>query len=194
MLVLAMGMNTVLNEWTRAGNYLDDSLDRVLILLQLERALQGAYPHTYLEQEENKKYVFFVGENEQLTWVSTVSPGRQAGLTAWQILPNEKEAGVEIRIAPAFASNPSERLESEEESMREIVFKNYQVSFEYLYVDEKITEDTKWLDQWSGKELQGLPNAVRAHFEHQQDSQQSVEIIAMILAYEHQSIRRRKPD
>jgi general secretion pathway protein J len=194
MLILAMGMNTVLNEWTRAGNHLDDSLDRVLVLLQLERALQGAYPHTYLDQDENKKYIFFIGEKEQLTWVSTVSPGRQPGLTAWQILPNEKEDSIEIRITPAFANDPSERLEKEEASMRETVLKDYQVSFEYLYVDEQITEDTKWVDKWSGKELQGLPNAVRARFEHQQDSRQSVEIIAMILANEHQTIRRKKPD
>ena len=59
MLMLAAGMNTVLNEWTRSSNRLEESLDKVLVLLQIERALESAFPHKYRDQEENKDYIFF---------------------------------------------------------------------------------------------------------------------------------------
>ena len=192
MLMLAMGMNTILNEWTRSSNRLDESLDKVLVLLQIERSLEGAFPHTYMDRDDNKKYIFFEGEEEQMTWVSTVSPGRQPGLTAWQLLPNEEETGVQIRIVPAFASDPTERLE--EHAITVTALEGYKAFFEYLYVDEKIEEDTKWVKEWSAKKLRGLPHAVRVRLESEIDTQEeSLEIVAVIQAYRHQSIRPIKP-
>jgi type II secretory pathway component PulJ len=191
MLMLAMGMNTVLKDWTRTSNRLEESIDKILGLLQIERALQGAFPHTYFDQDDNKKYVFFEGEEEQMTWVSTVSPGRQPGLTAWQLLPNDDDTGVQIRIVPAFANNPTERLE--EQKTVTTALEGYQASFEYLYVDEKIKDDTKWLKKWSAKKLQGLPHAVRVRLENNEDDEDSLEIVAVILAHQHQTIRPIKP-
>ncbi|EDN66528.1 secreted protein [Beggiatoa sp. PS] len=191
MLVLAGGMSMVLKDWTRSSNVLDDSIDKVLVLLQIERAIAGAFPHTYLDTDENKKYIFFEGEEDKMVWVSTVSPGRQPGLTAWQLLPNKKETGVDIRIVPAYASDPTERLE--EHATAITALEGYKASFEYLYVDEKMEEDTKWIEEWSAKELQGLPHAVRVRLENQNDDEDSLEIIAVILAHEHQTIRPVKP-
>lgn len=192
MLMLAAGMNTVLNEWTRSSNRLEESLDKVLVLLQIERALESAFPHTYRDREENKNYIFFEGEEEQMAWVSTVSPARQPGLTAWQLLPNEEETGVQIRLVPAFASDPTERLEEHVTAVTAL--EGYKAYFEYLYVDEKIEEDTKWLTEWSAQKLQGLPNAVRVRLESETDTEEdSVEIIAVIRAYQHQTMRRIKP-
>lgn len=184
MLTLAIGMNIVFKEWTRSSNRLDDSLEKVLVLLQIERALEGAFPHTYKDREENKDYIFFEGEEEQLAWVSTVSPGRQAGLTAWQLLPDEKEKGVQIRIVPAFASDPTERLE--ENATVVTALEGYKATFEYLYVDEKIEEDTKWVEEWSAKKLQALPHAVRVRLENDIEGEDSVEIVATIMAHHHQ--------
>jgi prepilin-type N-terminal cleavage/methylation domain-containing protein len=191
MLVLAGGMSMVLKDWTRSSNVLDDSIDKVLVLLQIERAIAGAFPHLYLDLDENKKYIFFEGEEDKMAWVSTVSPGRQAGLTAWQLLPNQEETGVDIRVIPAFASDPTERLEEHAKPITAL--EDYKASFEYLYVDEKMGEDTQWLDEWSAKELQGLPYAVRVRLENQNDDEDSVEIIAVILAHEHKDIRPVKP-
>ena len=191
MLVLAGGMSMVLKDWTRSSNVLDDSIDKVLVLLQIERAIAGAFPHLYLNLDENKKYLFFEGEADKMAWVSTVSPGRQAGLTAWQLLPNKEETGIDIRVIPAFASDPTERLE--EHATAITALEGYKASFEYLYVDEKMEEDTEWLEEWSAKELQGLPHAVRVRLENQNDDEDSVEIIAVILAHEHKTIRPKKP-
>jgi general secretion pathway protein J len=191
MLLLAMGMHSVLKEWTRSSNRLDESLDKVLVLLQIERALDGAFPHLYKDRDENKSYIFFEGDEKQIAWVSTVSPGRQPGLTAWQLLSSDdEEGGIEIRIIPAFASDPTELLE--EHAAAITVLKGYNADFEYLYVDEKIQEDTEWLTEWDGKERQGLPNAVRMRLESEDDDE-PLEVIAVIQAHQHQKIRRVKP-
>jgi general secretion pathway protein J len=188
MLLLAMGMHSVLKEWTRSSNRLDESLDKVLVLLQIERALDGAFPHLYKDRDENKSYIFFEGDEKQIAWVST---GRQPGLTAWQLLSSDdEEGGIEIRIIPAFASDPTELLE--EHAAAITVLKGYNADFEYLYVDEKIQEDTEWLTEWDGKERQGLPNAVRMRLESEDDDE-PLEVIAVIQAHQHQKIRRVKP-
>jgi prepilin-type N-terminal cleavage/methylation domain-containing protein len=191
MLILAMGMNTVLKEWTRSGNILDKSLDKVLVLLQIERALEGAFPHTYMDREENKSSIFFEGEEMQLSWVSFVSPGRKPGLTAWQLLPGDDGTGIQIRHVSAFASDPTERLI--EYAEKNTVLEGYRIYFEYLYVDEKIEQETEWLKEWSAKEVQGLPNAVRVYLESDNDTEQSLEIIAVIRAYEHERYNRKNP-
>ncbi len=191
MLLLAMGMHSVLKEWTHSSNRLDESLDKVLVLLQIERALDGAFPHLYKDRDENKPYIFFEGDEKQIAWVSMVSPGRQPGLMAWQLLPSDDEdGGIEIRIIPAFASDPTELLE--EHAAAITVLKGYNAYFEYLYVDEKIQEDTEWLKEWEGKERQGLPNAVRMRLESEDDDE-PLEIIAVIQAHQHQKIRPVKP-
>jgi len=191
MLMLAVGMNLVLTEWTRSGNRLDDSLEKVLLLLQIERSLQGAFPHTYKDRDDNKNYIFFEGEEEQIAWVSTVSPGRQPGFMAWQLLSSDdEESGVEIRIVPALAGDPTERLEEHATAIT-AGLEDYKAYFEYLYVDEKLEEDTKWLKKWSAKELRGLPYAVRVRLES--EVEQSLEIIAVIEAHRHAKISPVKP-
>ncbi len=191
MLMLSMGMSIVLKEWTRSSNRLDTSIEKVLVLLQIERALQGAYPHLYRDVEENKNYIFFEGDEEQISWVSTVSPGRKPGLTTWQLLPSEDTNGLEIRIVPAFAGDPTERLE--EYATVTTALENYNVSFEYLYIDEKLKDDTQWLKEWSAKKLQSLPYAVRISLESEDTTTDSIEIIAIIQAHRHPKLKPIKP-
>jgi general secretion pathway protein J len=189
MLMLTLGMHTVLKEWSRSSNRLDESLDKVLVLLQIERALEGAFPHLYYDSDEKKQYIFFQGEEEKIAWVSMVSPKRQPGLTAWQINPNdEEEGGIEIRIARAFASDPTEQLEEHTTPIPELA--GYKAYFEYLYVHEKIKEDTKWLTEWDGEKWQRLPSAVRLRLESENgDVGESLEIVAVIRAYQHRTKR-----
>ncbi len=193
MLVLSMGMNVILQDWTRTGNHLDESLDTVLTVLQIERAITGAFAHSYVDEKEKKEYVFFEGEEDKLSWVSTVSPGRKSRLTAWQLLLSEKEKGVELRTVPAFADNPMERLE-EEKAESLLAFEGYKASFEYLYIDDKFDSENEWEDEWEGKKRQSLPNAVRLSLKPiKNNSKQPMEIIAMILAHTHQTLQPVKP-
>lgn len=189
MVTLSLGSNIVLRDWERSSTRLDDSLDQILVLLQIERALDGAFPHTYQDEDENKPIVIFNGEADQIMWVSTVSPGRQPGFTVWQITPHEESTGgAEIRIIPAYGGNPTERLEEIEEPI--LAFEGYEVLFEYLYKDEQFDDkETEWLEKWSGKDRQSLPNAVRLHLEPIGElTEVPLEIIATIKAYEHQSL------
>jgi len=193
LLTLSIGVNLVLKDWERTDSYLDERLDKTLILLQIERALSAAFPHTYRDEKENKIYVFFEGKEDQIKWVSTVSPDRKYGLTAWQLLPSEEsESGLEIRIVPAFADDPTERLKETEQ--KTIVFQEYTVSFEYLYVEERKPDEGEWYDEWLAEDTQGLPHAVRMFLESEKGQRQyQFEIIAPIFANEHATIKLRKP-
>jgi len=192
MFVLSMGMYIAVREWESSSNRLENRLDSALQLLQIERALAGAFNHTYLNRTENKRYVFFMGDENKLIWVSTVSPGHQGGLAAWQLSPDkDNKDGLEIRIVPAFAGDPRPNLDKATPIK---AFTGYKPTFEYLYVDPTIKVDTKWHKEWLGEKRLGLPNAVRLRLEKDNDSPENMlEIIAMIPAFEQETVQRVKP-
>ncbi|OUD14127.1 PulJ/GspJ family protein [Thioflexithrix psekupsensis] len=184
MMTLAMGMYIVTQDWQRTGDRLESSLDDSLIILQLERALESAFPHTYLEREKNVRIVFFEGNKEQLSWVSTVSPGQGNELSVWNIKPGKKNEGLILTVLPALAGNPTERLEKAEGIE---ILSDYEVRFSYIYFQDSLGEiETKWADDWSILEWDNergqarLPAGVRVLFEHREESERSVEIIAPI--------------
>ena len=96
--LLALGLTTLLlgllstsvfivgADWNRSSNSLDENLDTSLAILQLDRSLHGAFPHSYTNEETLSRQIYFTGETDYLSWVSTVSPQRLPGLTAWQLL------------------------------------------------------------------------------------------------------------
>jgi general secretion pathway protein J len=190
--LLAGGMYGVLQDWERSGERLDDKLDMALSLLQLEQALTGAFPFIYRDEEENKEFIYFIGENDELTWVSTVSPSRSAGLSAWLLTPGKDDKGLKVKIVPAFTANPEEALEK---TKAFDLLTGYEVGFEYLYVDPATRNqeepETEWLDAWQAEELQSLPIAVRLSIEKDDDA---TEVIAPIPAYQHNRLPpRQKP-
>jgi general secretion pathway protein J len=184
MVTLAMGMYVVTKDWQRTGDRLEASLDDSLIILQLERALEAAFPHTYLDREKNIRVIFFEGDQEQLSWISTVSPGQGNELSLWQIKPGKKNKGLILTVLPALAGNPTERLEKAEGID---ILSDYQIRLEYVYYQDRFGEiETKWTEDWSILEWDSergqarLPSGVRVLFEHQEDAERSVEIIAPI--------------
>jgi len=190
LLILAGGMYAVSQDWNRSNNRLEENLEVTLALLQLERALTGAFAHTYLKENENKRHILFEGDTEQILWVSTVSAQRQPGLSVWSLSTEDVKSGLEMRVVPAFASDPRENLDNQEATL---ILEDYEVNFEYLYVDTQFEDDTKWMEEWTAEKWQGLPNAVRIQLQHTEDQELSLEVIAMIPAYEHSNIRRLKP-
>ena len=187
---LAFAVSVISQDWQRDSSRLEEQVDTALLLLQLERVLEGTFPHTYFDQDEKKEFIFFEGSDEELQFVSTVSPGRQAGLTAWSLEQGENDNGVLLKTLPAFAGNPTERLEEEEDASEAL--KEFEVRFEYLLIKERFGEqDPEWFDDWSIVEWDTdraakprLPDAVRMILEHQDDSDRSVEVIAAIGARE----------
>ena len=184
--LLSTGMYGVMNDWEKDTSALDERLDETIAILQLERALQGAFPHSYRNDETLGSFVYFQGEDESLSWVSTVSPQRSGGLTAWQ-LESVNSEGVYLRLAPAMSDNPNARLEQAEPRL---LLPNYTAQFSYLY--EELDFSKRWRDDWPGQELSTLPLAVHIRLvplDVQNDAEGELDVVARIRANEHRRIR-----
>ena len=193
--LLALGLTTLLlgllstsvfivgADWNRSSNSLDENLDKSLAILQLDRSLHGAFPHSYTNEETLNRQIYFTGENDYLSWVSTVSPQRMPGLTAWELFEVPGE-GVYVRLTPAFSDNPSLRLEDSEPSL---IFPKYSINFNYLYED--LDQNKIWTDSWEAQDLLSLPLAVYVMLRPFSEEDDEFEIIARIRNNEHRSIR-----
>lgn len=201
--LLSTGMYTVMNDWESDTSALDASLDETVAILQLERALQGAFPHSYQNYETLGRFVYFDGQNESLSWVSTVSPQRSGGLTAWR-LESVADEGVYLQLTPAMSDNPDQRLEETEPVL---LLENYTATFSYLY--EELDFSKQWREDWPGVDMHVLPLAVHVlltPMDSDAVGDQPLNIIARIRAFEHRELqpnltpadgpvlRRRQPD
>ena len=184
--LLSAAVFLVASDWNRDSDRLDGDLDNSLALLQIDRALHGAFPHSWLDEESLTRLVYFSGESEALSWVSTVSPQRRPGLAAWQLY-NDEEQGVVLKLAPAFTDNPEERFEEAEASL---LLPGYRAGFQYLYTE--LDESRQWIDEWYGDERQELPLAVHILFDpldEAGDQDEPLEILARIRNSRHRSIQ-----
>lgn len=188
--LLSTGVYVVADDWNRNSDVLDESLDESLAILQIDRALHGAFPHSYTNEETLAREIYFIGENDYLSWVSTVSPQRNAGLTAWEMYSVDDE-GVYLTLVPAFSDNPDQRLGNTEPVL---LLANYTMEINYLYED---LNDTKlWTDEWIGNEELGLPLAVYIYFiplDAREDDKPELEIVARIKNNTHRSISPLQP-
>ncbi len=195
MALLGGGLNLIIKDWQRSTDRLEEKLDNSLILLQIERAFQGAFGHLYMHPKDKRRYILFEGEKDQVIWVSTASPQREAGLYAWHIEPGKDKKGIQLRVVPAFADDPSNRLEKAEPLL---LFDHHQVRFEYLDIDpmgkDTEFEKSEWLETWSGEERQSLPHAVRMTLQKEDNKEDTLEIIGLILAPEHFTLNPKRVD
>lgn len=184
--LLSTGVYIVADDWNRNSDTLDDSLDQALAVLQIDRALHGAFPHSYTNFDTLGREIYFHGEDDYISFVSTVSPQRSPGLTVWEMYSVADE-GVYLSLVPAFSDDPTERL-SESEPI--LVLENYRAEFGYLYQD--LNENKLWIDEWLGEEELSLPLAVYVHFVPERDFEdvnEELEIVARIKNNQHRSIR-----
>ena len=180
--LLSTGMYVVARDWNDESDRLDTALDESLAILQLERALLAAFPHSFNSIETLLREIYFEGEDDRLRWVSTVSPQRTPGLTAWSLEGITGE-GVGVRIAPAFSDDPSARLEAAEVRL---LLPNYDLEISYLREPNALTRE--WTDEWFGSEQAALPLAVRILFRATERERSDYEIVAPIKAWRHRSI------
>ncbi len=150
--MMSAGVYAVVNDWQDETGELDLTLDKTLVVLQIERALSGAFPHTYIN-EQFERHVYFAGADNALDFVSAVSPQRNPGLTAWRLYNDDD--GLMLKLTPAFADNPDARLEDLEPTL---LLPGYGASYRYLL--QRNPEEKEWLDEWDGAEQQSLPLAV----------------------------------
>jgi len=184
--LLSSGVYIVADDWNRNSDGLDKSLDQALAVLQIDRALHGAFPHSYTNFDTLGREIYFQGEDDYISFVSTVSPQRSPGLTVWELYSVADE-GVYLSLVPAFSDEPTERL-SESEPI--LILENYTAEFSYLYQD--LNENRLWTDEWFGEEELALPLAVYVRFLPQRDFEgvnEELEIVARIKNNQHRSIR-----
>ena len=184
--LLSSGVYIVADDWNRNSDVLDKSLDQALAVLQIDRALHGAFPHSYTNFDTLGREIYFHGEDDYLSFVSAVSPQRSPGLTVWEMYSVADE-GVYLSLVPAFSDNPTQRL-SESEPI--LVLENYTAEFSYLYQD--LNENRLWIDEWLGEEELSLPLAVYVRFVPERDVDdvnEELEIVARIKNNQHRSIR-----
>ena len=182
--LLSTGVFVVSSDWNANSQQLDRSLDEALAILQIDRALHGAFPHSYVDRDANSRFVYFVGESDYLSWVSTVSPQRTPGLMAWELF-NEAD-GVYLSLPPAFSDNPDERLQLADPTL---ILPGYEASFRFLY--EEINLTRQWRDDWLGEEFQSLPLAVYLHLSPTDRSSEAeaFEVVARVANFEHRNLR-----
>ena len=181
--LLSSGVFIVAGDWNRNADVLDESLDEALAVLQIERALHGAFPHSYTNTETLSRQLFFSGESDYLGWVSTVSPQRTPGLTAWELF-NVEDEGVYLTLVPAFSDDPSLRLQEAEPML---IFPDYQIEFSYLY--EELDENRLWSEEWEAEELLSLPLAVYVRLGPYDEDEEVLEVLARVRNNLHRSIQ-----
>ena len=181
--LLSTGAYIVAEDWNRNSDSLDANLDDAVAILQIDRALQGAFPHSYTNEDTLTRQIYFTGEDDFVSWVSAVSPQRTPGLTAWELFTVDDE-DVYLALAPAYSDNPAERLS---ESEPQLILPGYAAEFSYLY--EELDESKRWRDDWEAEEYLGLPLAVYVRFEPDDRDREVLEIVARIRSNEHRSIR-----
>ena len=180
--LLSTGMYVVARDWNDNTERLDAKLDESLAILQIERALIAAFPHSFNSTETLLREVYFDGEDDRLRWVSTVSPQRLAGLTTWSIDAVSGES-IGVRTAPAFSDDPSARLDNVE---TRIILPGYDLEISYLREPNALTRE--WTDEWLGGEQGALPLAVHILFRATGAEGSDYELIAPIKAWRHRSI------
>jgi general secretion pathway protein J len=184
--LLSSAVYIVADDWNRNSDVLDKSLDQALAVLQIDRALHGAFPHSYTSFDTLGREIYFHGEDDYISFVSTVSPQRSPGLTVWEMYSVADE-GVYLSLVPAFSDNPTQRLSESEPTL---VLENYTAEFSYLYQD--LNENRLWIDEWLGEEQLSLPLAVYVRFVPARDFEdvnEELEIVARIKNDQHRSIR-----
>ncbi len=185
--MLTAGVYGVVRDWDSNAEGLERTLDQSTTLLQLERALQGAFPHSFRNLDTLGREVYFDGRSDELAWVSTVSPQRNPGLTAWRLVTVDDE-GVYLQLAPALSDHPGQRLLDAESVL---LISGYQAEFSYLFEDLEF--ERRWRDEWDGALLQSLPMAVHIRLtridSRADDSGDVIDVIAPILSTQHRTIQ-----
>jgi general secretion pathway protein J len=182
--MLSAGVYSVVNDWRSETSVLDTALDKALVALQLERALMAAFPHSYVDDERLSLFIYFKGTENELSFVSTVSPQLQPGLTAWR-LQSDPGRGLELTLAPAYSDNPDARLET---LTPVSLLPDYVAEFHYLI--QSSAEEKEWLDSWDGQELQSLPMAVHIVLRPRDNTSDGevLDLVAPIETWRHEDV------
>ena len=193
MVVLVGGFYMISKNWQQQEKVLDQQIDNSLIRMELEKAILGAFPYTYTSTN-NKKGIYFKGDETKVSFVSTMSPSYNNQLTIWSLISNN-DGGLSIKVTSALTGDPDEvisKLISNKKEEATIVLEEYQIEFEYL--QENKNDEKIWVKTWDASDKKLLPSAVRFQLKliASEDTREMEHMIAFILATEHQKLNSSK--
>ncbi len=170
MTVLTVGLNQITRDWEKSNVRLEQKLDESLLLLQIENALLGSYPYFFKENNLARAQLFFSGSEHELSWVSTVSPDRSAGLVLWH-LQQAEQGGLKLIVQPAYPGDLQQQIEQTrtQQGKSSIYFADYKIAFSYLHEGNKKIK--QWSKTWMAKEKNKLPLGVRIVLQHRDDKE-----------------------
>jgi len=185
MVVLSAGFYQITSRWEQRDKLLDQRLDDSMILMELEKAILGAFPYSY-QNRRFKRFIFFEGKPDSIKWVSTMSPAYDNQAMIWW-LEAKPNGGLALQVTPALTGSPKDVLKNLSSEATEVL-DTFKIHFEYLKIDKK--QSMSWKKQWSGKKRQSLPYAVRISLQEisDEDEKRQLELVTMIPAYKHQTI------
>ncbi|ALO44750.1 prepilin-type N-terminal cleavage/methylation domain-containing protein [Pseudohongiella spirulinae] len=182
--MLTAGVYGVVNDWDNNAEALERDLDQAVAILQIERALHGAFAHSYRDTETLARRVYFDGQQGELSWVSSVSPERTSGMTAWRLYQEPRE-GVFLQLVPALTDNPADRLQ---QSDARLLLPGYQMRVTYLYEDLEFNR--VWRNDWPGSDFNMLPLAVHIQLESTaRNDTDPIDIVAIVAVQQHRTVR-----
>lgn len=183
--MLSGGVYSVVRDWDNNSAGLDAALDETIAILQIERALQGAFPHSYRDTDTLGRLVYFEGAADSIGWVSTVSPQRGTGLIAWQLF-SVRDEGVYLQLAPALSDYPGTRLN---EVAPLLLLEHYTAQFSYLYEETELSK--RWEFEWNGADQMQLPLAIHVLLTpiESDGRRKPLDIVAGVHANQHRSLR-----
>jgi general secretion pathway protein J len=193
MVVLVGGFYMVSKNWQQQEKVHDQQIDNSLIRMELEKAILGAFPYSYTSTTNNKG-IYFKGDEAKVSFVSTMSPSYNNQLTIWSLI-SQNDGGLSIKVMSALTGDPDEilaKLINNKKQEATIVLEEYKIEFEYL--EETKSGEKNWIKTWDATDKKLLPSAVRFQLKlvDNEDSRETEQIIAFILATEEQKIKSSK--
>lgn len=187
--MLSAGMYSVVSDWNRETDGLDTAIDKSLAMLQIERAMEGAFPHSYINTRKLARFVYFQGTGNEVRFISTVSPQRYSGLTAWDLI-SSPDKGLQLKLTPAFSDNPDSRFDALAASP---LLPGYEARFRYLI--QRNPQEKEWLDEWPPEKMQSLPIAIEVLLTPVDavSDEHELEIVAQVKAWRHEDIDPKIP-
>jgi type II secretion system protein J len=125
--------------------------------------VRSAYPYRQSVQDTT---VFFDGQEDQLTFVSSISlamggRGMSKIRVAWEAA-EEGEGAIQLEEEVPVRFNLSE--DRDPGGLRnDVIIRERVKDFRFAYLDPK-SEDERWEERWDGREKLALPRAVRVSY------------------------------
>jgi general secretion pathway protein J len=132
--------------------------------------IRSAYPYRESAQD---KTVFFDGQEDQLTFVSSISlamggRGMSKIRIAWEGA-EQGEGPIQLEEEVPMRSNVSEDRDSG--GLRsDVVIQERVKEVRFAYLDSK-SEDETWEERWDGREKLALPRAIRLSYRNHDDKE-----------------------